>query len=395
MAKKSDDRAGAMDRMMESLGKLGISGDVLNLDMASINAPRAAISTGIVQFDYLIGGPFVTDQGDNICPGVPLGAITNVYGSEHSGKTSFCLHTAAEAIRQGKPVLYVDYEHILDPRYARKLGVPVDDKAMFRIIQPSTLEAGVAAMIVAIDSGVKLIVFDSVGAAEPKEQAEQSMEAVMGGSTGSLGSQARAWSRLLPKIQNYLNTRDAALIAVSQTRSGINSREASVMGGRAWKFYSAVRISLKYIGKIQEARVDLLTGKRDTKAKIGNRVRITIKKNKVAPTLHAQADLDCIPNKGFDPLRNAINVAVARGVIKRGGAWYTWVRDDGEEVRGQGMGNFYDEMIAVPDVVQQLHRNLYPVLSMDENSQDFADLAEVLSEDGVSVGDFNLTNMVD
>lgn len=322
---------------------------IVPLSKESLEKPHEAISTSNVILDYAIGGAYRPD-GLNMCAGPPRGAITQIFGTEHSGKTSFCLHTAAQIIREGGSCLYVDYEHILSPHYARKLGIPVSNPNKFILYQPNTLEEGVAAVMLAAESGVDLVVFDSVGAAIPKKIFDGGVEGIRDGDSneGGLGFLARRWSELLGRVQSAISANKCALIAVSQTRATMGGPSA-VQGGNSWKFWAALRIELRYIGMLKATKLDQLTNKKNSTAKVGSRIKMKIRKMKLAPTVHYECELDCIPGRGFDPYRSAVDILTVYGGIAKAGNHYTWERSDGSIIKGNGRENF---MTAIYDLAR-------------------------------------------
>lgn len=310
------------------------------------------IPTGNIKIDYLIGEL-------DYCPGIPRGGITNIYGPEHSGKTSFSLHVCAAAIAAGGCVCYIDFENILDTRYARKLGIPVDDESKFILCQPETLEQGVITMLYMAHNGVDLVVLDSIGAALPKETLDISVEDVQEGKTGRIGTRARKWSEYLPRIQQKLKEGNTAMIAVSQLRSGINvgyGNEDTVQGGRGWKFYSMLRLELKPTNKIyNDGVMNVMEGKKEKKY-FGTKIQISVRKSKISPTQGRSTMVDCIPNYGFDPIRSLVDLAKNLKVIKMSGSWFSYKRDDGSDIKTGGFDKFYAMISDNREVLSEMYR---------------------------------------
>jgi recombination protein RecA len=364
-AKKKPLKASALEKSRKILGTVGKGAlnHFVPLDKRSLKDAWPHVSTGNIRFDYLIGGKFDA-KGQNACPGVPRRGITNVYGPEHCGKTSFCLHIAAEVCRQGGCVAYIDYEHVLDVRYAASLGVPVSDVDRFALFQPETLEQGVAAILAMASEGVDLIVLDSVGAAMPREVFDLSVEDITAGERPGqgIGLLARRWSELLPKIQHRLAQGQTALLAVSQTRSSINSTQNAVQGGNGWKFFSMVRIELRNMGYIYDNQFYNALDRKKEKGKSGAKVKASIKKSKISPTYGWEVELELIPGRGFDPLRAAMTVAASHGIIEKRGSHYYWTRRDGTEIHGNGKESFMQLLYAAKGALQELNILVRPHL---------------------------------
>lgn len=340
-----------------------------------------SIPTGNIKLDYLIG-----EFG--YCPGIPRGGITNVFGPEHSGKTSFCLHACASVIEQGGCVCYIDYENILDTRYAKKLGIPVEDKSKFALYQPQTLEQGVISLLVLLEQGVDLIVYDSVGAAIPKAVLEMTVEDIEAGKTGGIGLSARKWSEYLPRIQQMLKNSNSSLIAVSQTRSGINAgygAEETTQGGKGWKFFSILRIELRPSTKIyKEGSMNILDGKKGREF-IGNKVRVTVKKCKVAPTQNRYVHIDVLPNKGFDPVRSLVDFAKNLKIIKQSGSWFSYERTGGESVKWPGFEKMCLEIESNKEMKDEIFgRVVLKVVEMSNGKDGLGTVSIIQEDDGNS-----------
>jgi recombination protein RecA len=352
------------------------------LDEESLSQVWPHIPLGNIKLDYLIGG-------FRRCPGIPRQGITNIYGPEHSGKTSFALHACASACAMGGCVGYIDFEHVLDVRYAYRLGVPVQDPDRFVLYQPETLEQGVIAISLMAAQGVDLIVLDSVGAAVPMLHANQSDEAINKGESKGLGLQARKWSEFIPKFQQKLRKGNAALIAISQTRSNIGGKGVTTQGGRSWKFYSLLRLELKFKGSLEATGVYNPLERQMTKAKIGSLVQAIVRKSKVSPTLGSQVTVDVVRGYGFDPLRASADLAKRYGIISVGGSWVTWNRRNGDPIKVQGWENFIRSVRPLSNVKEELNCQLRPLLEkydlepweIEGDSQVSEEEKEVFAED--------------
>jgi recombination protein RecA len=267
-------------------------------------------------------------------------------------------------------------------RYAAKLGVPIEDSSKFGLFQPETLEQGVAMVCISANEGVDLIVLDSVGAALPKAAFEISMEEILKAETKAIGLQARVWSTALPMILGHLKVGNTALLAIAQQRDSISTgpggaKGSSVQGGNAWKYYSAVRMEMRAIGQIVGRRFDPLTHSVDDKASLGTNVSVRMKKSKVSGTTNYETTVECFPNVGFDPLYTSASVAVDQGVIKKGGAWYTWDTCSKGEVRGQGFKALLANLRNIPGVQEELDTLLRPRMCDPSSEGGEAEVEEV------------------
>jgi recombination protein RecA len=366
------------------------------LDRSQIDSIWPHISPGNVKFEYVLGGEFDA-KGRNACPGYPRGTITNVFGPEHCGKTSTALHAASAVCGLGGSAMYIDYENVLDVRYAAKLGIPVQNPSQFALFQPETLEQGVAALCVAANEGVDLIVFDSVGAAQPKDFFSMSMKDIIEAKIRQVGLQARTWANMLPMITNFLKSHGTALIAIAQTRTDIPKQGQKsvgpvVQGGKSWKFYSAVRMELQFAGKIKGKRYNAMTHEVED-AVIGSRVRAVMRKSKISATTHYETLLDCMPSYGFDPLRAAAEVALSHNVIKKSGAWYTWVGPDDKEIKVQGYSNLIRTLREIPGISEQINSVVRPLLCRRSTIPEEEYEDEVFEEDTVEVDESGLPAM--
>jgi len=351
-------------------------------DERSLRTVKPHVPTNNILFEFVIGGEH-NRQGLNQCPGPPRGKVTNIYGDFSSGKTTLALHCAAGVIEQGGCVLFVDFEHALDLLYCQSLGIPVTDPDLWGVLQPRTLEEGVSAIIAAADNGVDLVVLDSAGAAVPKTVADQSLEEIEAGERGRLGAVAAAWSFYLPKICGYLSDGNTALIGISQTRSGMGSK--TVQGGNAWKFYAALRIELSRVfkgGLINNSVYNPVLGK-NVSTPIGHKVKVQIRKSKVSMQQNREVEVPLIRGIGFDPVLAASTVLENRGVVKQGGSWYTWIRQNGEEFRKQGLGKFLEGINDLPGGREEMLAHARRLMSTGDGADMF--LAEGMAYKGPSL----------
>lgn len=360
------------------------------------------IPTGSVIIDFLIGGK-PNKLGVSPCPGLPRGKLVNLYGAESCGKTTLSLTAAASTIRQGGTVCYIDWEHAVDLSYTEGLGVPVRDQTKFALSQPQTLEKGLSILWTMAKAGVDLIVIDSVGSCVPQAVFDKTIAEQ--GERGQIGAVAAAWSGFLPKLRGIIARTGTCVIGVSQLRDSMNTRgyggETTIQqGGKAWKFHSDVRLCLrKFATEKTKDFNTLMHTKEDTAT--GTVISARIDKCRIAASQGREAKFYIKFGDGIDDMRSIIEVASAHGVIKKGGAWYTWERNDGNTVRGQGLDQFRSEIRVMPGAWAELYKatlavavNVSDVVEDDDSvvEEDFSDIANIMAggitggvpEDGVA-----------
>lgn len=315
---------------------------LVELDLDSLSKSMPHISTGSVALDYLIGGK-ENAQGVRPCPGIPRGRITNIYGLAGAGKTTIALQTAATICNEeGGTCVYIDWENEVEPRYAQMLGVPVTDKSKFMLLQPETLEQGFKLMVKFAVSGVDLIVVDSVGAGVPEKMFAKEV-----GEQQGVGLLARQWSQFLPLFKRVIAQSNTAVIGISQLREAIGGMTGfgggptrKPQGGQAWTYYSTLKMMLRVIGKDKGKEWDGLQNKMIDTVK-GNIVRATLDKCKVSDSYKHEADFYLMNGLGVDNERTVLDLAISTGVVKKGGAWFTWADpSSGQEYKGQGLEGF-------------------------------------------------------
>jgi len=311
------------------------------------------ISTGALALDLALG-----------TGGVPRGRIVEIYGPEASGKTTVCLHIIAEAQRNGGIAAFIDAEHALDPSYARAIGVDVDE---LLISQPDTGEQALEIADMLVRSGaLDVLVIDSVAALVPRAE----IEGEMGDS--HVGLQARLMSQALRKLAGTLNKSRTTAIFINQLREKIGVMFGSpetTPGGRALKFYSSVRLDVRRIESIK-----------DGADQVGNRVRVKVVKNKMAPPFR-QAEFDLMFGEGISREGSLLDVAVEEGVVKKSGAWYTYE----DEQLGQGRENAKRFLRENPELAMQLQARVYEAVGLVGNdeetaSEETADASEKLED---------------
>ncbi len=314
-------RLKALDTTLANLKKRFGEGTVMKLGEAE-RTKIAAIPTGSLSLDLALG-----------IGGVPRGRITEIYGPESSGKTTICQHIIAEAQKMGGIAAFVDVEHALDPDYARRCGVNVDD---LYISQPDTGEQALEIAEALIRSGaVDVVVIDSVAALVPRAE----IEGEMGDS--HVGLQARLMSQALRKLVGAIKTSNTALIFTNQLRQKIGimfGNPETTSGGMALKFYASVRLDVR--------RIEGIKASGNT---VGSRTRVTVKKNKVAAPFR-QAEFDIMYNKGISKSGDLLDLGANMGIIDKRGAFYNF----NDTRLGQGRENAKDFLEASPVIAQQI-----------------------------------------
>ncbi|MBQ8635367.1 recombinase RecA [bacterium] len=290
----------ALDKIEKDFGK----GSIMRLgDKANVDCE--CIPTGALALDLALG-----------IGGVPRGRIIEIYGPEASGKTTLAQHIVANAQKKGGIAAYIDAEHALDPEYARNLGVDIDQ---LLISQPDTGEQALEIAEELVRSGaIDVVVIDSVAALVPKAEIEKAMD------EQQMGLQARLMSKGLRKLTAVVAKTNTTVIFINQLRQKIGimfGNPETTTGGQALKYYSSVRLDIR--------RCDSVKNKDNED--IGNRVRVKVAKNKVAPPFKV-CEFDIIYGKGICALGNIIDVAVNYGIIKKAGAWFSY----NDEKLGQG-----------------------------------------------------------
>ncbi len=293
----------AISQIEKQLGK----GSIMRMGTEAPRERVVAIQTGAINLDAATG-----------VGGIPRGRITEIYGPESSGKTTLTLHLAANVQRAGGVAAYVDAEHALDIEYAKKLGVDVDN---LLVSQPDTGEQALEIVEILVRSGaVDLVAVDSVAALVPKAE----IEGEMGDS--HMGLQARLMSQALRKLAGAINRSNCAVVFINQLREKIGvmfGNPETTTGGKALKFYASLRLDIRRIGPVKERE-----------AVIGNRVRVKVVKNKVAPPFK-QAEFDVMFDEGISHTGLVVDLASEGNIIQKSGAWYSY----GDQRIGQGREN--------------------------------------------------------
>jgi recombination protein RecA len=302
-----------------------------------------SVPTGALALDLALG-----------IGGLPRGRVTEIFGPESSGKTTLATHVVAEAQRNGGICAYIDAEHAMDPVYAKAIGVDIDE---LLISQPDTGEQALEIADMLVRSGaLDVVVIDSVAALTPRAE----IEGEMGDS--HVGLQARLMSQALRKLTGNLNKTQTICIFINQLREKIGVMFGSpetTPGGRALKFYSSVRLDIRRIEAIKDG-VEV----------VGNRTRVKVVKNKVAPPFR-QAEFDIMYGTGISREGSVLDLAVDEGIVKKSGAWYTY---DGEQL-GQGRENAKKFLQENPEVMVEISDRVWKTV-MPEPEDDAVDLTE-------------------
>ncbi len=335
----------AMSQIERQFGK----GAIMRLGTDEIRQIEA-IPTGALSLDLALG-----------IGGLPRGRVVEIFGPESSGKTSLALHVVAEAQRNGGNAAFIDAEHALDPIYAKAIGVDIDE---LLISQPDTGEQALEIADMLIRSGaIDVVVIDSVAALVPRAELEGDMGDV------HVGLQARLMSQALRKLSGTINRSNTTAIFINQIREKIGVMFGSpevTPGGRALKFYSSVRLDIRRIETIKVGTES-----------IGNKVRVKVVKNKVAPPFR-MAEFDIMFGEGISREGSLIDVAVEHGIVRKAGAWYTY---DGDQL-GQGREKAKDYLRQNPELAMQLQDQVLRAVGVITDETDEADEAEEASEAG-------------
>jgi len=328
----ADERGKAIDLAVSQIEKQFGKGSIMRLGSKEAIVPISVISTGSISFDAALG-----------VGGFPRGRVIEVFGPESSGKTTITLQVIAEAQKTGGMAAFVDAEHALDPGYAKKLGVKVDD---LLVSQPDYGEQALEITEALVRSNaIDVLVVDSVAALVPKAE----LDGEMGDS--HMGLQARLMSQALRKLTGTVSKSRTCLIFINQIREKIGvmfGNPETTTGGRALKFYSSVRVDIRRIAAIKEG--DMVTG---------SRTKVKVVKNKVAAPFR-EAEFDILYGEGISREGDLLDLAVAHNILEKSGAWYSY---RGERI-GQGRENARQFLKDNKDVLAKLDTEVRKALGL-------------------------------
>ena len=318
--------AQALGQIEKQFGK----GSVMRMGDGTSIRDIEAISTGSIGLDVALG-----------IGGLPKGRVVEVYGPESSGKTTLTLQVVAEAQKLGGTAAFIDAEHALDPNYAEKLGVNVDE---LLVSQPDTGEQALEITDMLVRSGaVDIIIIDSVAALTPKAE----IEGEMGDS--HMGLQARLMSQALRKLTGNIKRSNVMVIFINQIRMKIGVMFGSpetTTGGNALKFYASVRLDIRRIGAIKKGD-----------EVVGNQTRVKVVKNKVAPPFK-QAEFEILYGQGISRLGELIDLGVQNDIVDKAGSWYSY----GDDRIGQGKDNAREFLKAHPEMADEIEKRIRAIL---------------------------------
>ena len=313
----ADERKEALNKALKKIEKIFGKGSIMRMGDA-VDTQISTIPSGSLALDDALG-----------VGGYPKGRIVEIYGPESSGKTTVALHAVAEVQKRGGTAAYIDAENAMDPAYATNLGVNIDD---LLLSQPDTGEEGLAIADALVSSGaIDLVVIDSVAALVPRAEIDGEM------GDAHVGLQARMMSQALRKLSGSINKTKTIALFINQIREKVGimfGNPETTPGGRALKFYATIRLEVRRAEQIK-----------DGSDVIGNRVKIKVVKNKVAPPFK-RAEVDIMYGEGISQTGEMIDMAVEKDIVGKSGSWYSY----GEERIGQGRENAKKYMEDHPDV---------------------------------------------
>lgn len=324
-------RSKALGLALETIEKQFGKGSIMKLGEAHATQVEC-IPTGSISLDMALGG------------GIPKGRVIEIYGPESSGKTTLTLHAIAEIQKQGGTAAFIDAEHALDPAYAKRIGVDVDN---LLLSQPDNGEQALEIVETLVRSNaVDLIVIDSVAALVPRAEIEGDM------GDSHMGLQARLMSQALRKLTGIISRSNATVIFINQIRMKIGvmfGNPETTTGGNALKFYASVRMDIRRIAQIKQGE-----------NVVGNRTRVKVVKNKIAPPFR-EAEFDIMYNKGISKSGDILDIAAARDIVEKSGAWYSY---NGEKIaQGREAAKVYLE--ENPKVLDALAKQITDSVAKD------------------------------
>ena len=342
---KSKALSAALGQIEKQFGK----GSVMRLGDSDTIQNVGVISTGSLSIDIALG-----------IGGLPQGRVAEIYGPESSGKTTLALHVVAQAQRNGGTAAFVDAEHALDPSYAQKLGVNVDE---LLVSQPDTGEQALEITDMLVRSGaVAVVVIDSVAALTPRAE----IEGEMGDS--HMGLQARLMSQALRKLTANIKRSNTLVVFINQIRMKIGvmfGNPETTTGGNALKFYASVRLDIRRIGAIKKGD-----------EVVGNQTRVKVVKNKLAPPFR-QCEFDILYNEGISKEGELIDLGVIHGIVDKSGAWYSYNKDR----IGQGKDNARQFLKENPEIAAEIEGRIRDTLNIGGHTDLDADVDALKAEE--------------
>jgi len=334
---KDDKKRKALDLAITQIDRQFGKGSVMRLGSAKPRLLGNVISTGCLSLDVALG-----------VGGIPRGRIVEIFGPESSGKTTLALHVVAEAQKQGGYAAFIDVEHSMDPEYAKKLGVDTEE---LLVSQPDTGEQALEITETLVRSGaLDVIVIDSVAALVPRAE----LEGEMGDS--HVGLQARLMSQALRKLTGTVNRSNTAVLFINQIREKIGvmfGNPETTPGGRALKFYTSIRLEIRRITTIK-----------DGTDSIGNRVRVKVVKNKVAPPFK-MTEFDIMYGSGISYEGDILDLAVTGDIVQKTGAWYSY-----QDMKiGQGRENAKAFLKGNPEIRDQIITDVKAFVGLEANEE--------------------------
>jgi len=335
--RKDRERVKAVEIAVGQIEKQFGKGSIMRLGQRGAIAAVPSISTGSISLDYALG-----------VGGVPRGRVIEIFGPEASGKTTLALQVIAQAQKNGGMAAFVDAEHALDPTYAKKLGVDLDN---LLVSQPDHGEQALEIVELLVRSGgVDVVVVDSVAALVPKAEIEGEM------GEAQVGLQARLMSQALRKLTGVVSKSNTCLIFINQLREKIGvmfGNPETTTGGRALKFYASVRLDIRRIGAIK-----------DGETVVGGRTRVKVVKNKVAPPFR-EAEFDVLYGEGISREGDLLDLAVDRRIVEKSGTWFSF---NGERL-GQGRENARQLLKANSELYRALEERIRKELGLTPEPQ--------------------------
>ena len=357
----NDEKKKALDAAIAKLEKDFGKGTVMKLGESGAHVAVETVPTGCLSLDLALG-----------LGGVPKGRVIEIYGPESSGKTTVALHMIAEVQKRGGIAGFIDAEHAMDPVYAKNIGVDIDE---LYISQPDSGDQALEIAETMVRSGaIDIIVIDSVAALVPKQEIEGDM------GDSHVGLQARLMSQALRKLTPVISKSNCVVIFINQLREKVGvmfGNPETTTGGRALKFYASVRMDVRRIETLKQSG-----------EMVGNRTRIKIVKNKIAPPFK-EADVDIMIGKGISREGDILDLASGIDLVKKSGAWYAY---EGEKI-GQGRENAKAYLESHPEVMEELDRKVrahYHLLGVEAGDEEKAAIQEPVGSKSSQGSDLSL-----